>query len=76
MIDEREKARPKGKLPPSEAQDHVVEEVGIKGTQKTVTDPTTGREVVIEDINKNTMDRVKNPMVSHCQAILLFRVGS
>ncbi|KAI9892070.1 MAG: hypothetical protein M1814_001776 [Vezdaea aestivalis] len=31
------------------------------GTQKTVTDPTTGREVVIEDVNKDLMKTVDDP---------------
>ena len=39
--------------------------MGIKGTQKKVTDPTTGRQVVIEDVNEETMENVKNPMVQH-----------
>ena len=31
---------------------------------KTVTDPVTGKQVVIEDVSKRYMDNVDNPMVS------------
>ncbi|KAI9813337.1 MAG: hypothetical protein M1832_006352 [Thelocarpon impressellum] len=34
------------------------------GTQKTVKDPTTGKEVTIEDVDKETMKTVKNPQLS------------
>ena len=50
--------------PGSDARPHEVLHDGIKGTQKTVTDPTTGRQVVIEDVNKETMSRVTDPTVS------------
>jgi hypothetical protein len=36
---------------------------GVDGTRKTVTDPTTGKEVQIEDVNADFMEAVKNPMV-------------
>lgn len=66
-LDERkranENARAHGEEVPPEAQDHQVHEMGVKGTQKQVTDPTTGRQVVIEDVNKETMENVKDPMV-------------
>lgn len=42
---------------------HKPQESGISGTQKTVTDPTTGREVVIEDVSKSMMNQVENPTV-------------
>ncbi|KAI9849199.1 MAG: hypothetical protein M1838_000219 [Thelocarpon superellum] len=35
-----------------------------EGTQKTVTDPTTGNTVVIEDVHKNIMNHVENPQLS------------
>lgn len=47
-----EDARHKGKLGGSAVKPHEADEYTVKGTQKRVTDPTTGREVVIEDINK------------------------
>lgn len=43
---------------------HQPNQVHQKDHQKTVTDPTTGREVVIEDANKRMMDLVENPQVS------------
>lgn len=42
-------------------QDHKVQSKTIEGTEKTVTDPTTGREVVIADVNKDMIDEVENP---------------
>lgn len=38
--------------------------VGVKGTRKTVTDPTTGKQVQIEDVDANFMKAVKDPVVS------------
>ncbi|CAD0084528.1 unnamed protein product [Aureobasidium vineae] len=35
-----------------------------KENQQKVTDPTTGKEVVIEDVNKEMVDAAKNPMLS------------
>lgn len=46
-----------------EAIPHRSQKMGISGTAKTVTDPTTGREVVIEDVSKAMMSQVKNPTV-------------
>ena len=46
-----------------EAKPHKEQQLGIKGTQKRVTDPTTGREVVIEDASKDMMKQVENPQV-------------
>lgn len=51
----------------SDAKPHVEQKAGIKGTQKEVTDPTTGRQVIIEDVNKEMMKNVENPMVSTAQ---------
>ncbi len=36
---------------------------GVKGTLKTVTDPTTGNQVQIEDVNADFMKSVDNPQV-------------
>jgi hypothetical protein len=44
-----------------QAQPHKQQERQVKGTEKTVTDPTTGREVVIADVNKDMIDEVENP---------------
>ncbi|GAB7362495.1 hypothetical protein MBLNU230_g2816t1 [Neophaeotheca triangularis] len=43
---------------------HEAESKGVEGTQKRVTDPTTGHEVVIEDVKKDTLDQVDNPILS------------
>ncbi|KAI9656082.1 MAG: hypothetical protein M1829_000437 [Trizodia sp. TS-e1964] len=37
---------------------------GVKGTKKTVTDPTTGGEVLIEDVDKDFIKAVENPQLS------------
>lgn len=59
-IDEEMKAN-KGN---SEATDHVEgQPSGVKGTRKTVTDPTTGKQVEIEDVNADFMKSVDNPQV-------------
>jgi len=42
--------------------------VGVEGTRKTVTDPTTGRQVQIEDVNADFMKSVENPMV-YCKTL-------
>jgi len=47
----------------SDARPHKVLHDGIKGTQKSVTDPTTGRQVIIEDVNRETMLRATDPTV-------------
>lgn len=42
-------------------QDHQLSQKTVEGTEKTVTDPTTGREVVIADVGKEMVDEVENP---------------
>jgi hypothetical protein len=37
---------------------------GVEGTRKKVTDPTTGKEVEIEDVNADFMKAVENPQLS------------
>lgn len=46
-----------------EATPHQPGDAAQEGTRKTVTDPTTGREVVIEDANKDHMKASENPQV-------------
>lgn len=47
-----------------EAKDHRDGQPhGVKGTRKTVTDPVTGNQVQIEDVNADFMKAVENPMV-------------
>lgn len=36
---------------------------GVDGTRKVVTDPTTGKDVEIEDVNADFMKAVDNPQV-------------
>src|ERR1019366_7089135 len=48
-----------------EIQDHIASRLaGISGTRKTATDPTTGRDVEIEDVNAEFLKAVENPQVS------------
>lgn len=68
QIDEQQRANktqatPKKQQQDGDAVEHQEQELAVKGSQKKVKDPTTGREVVIEDVNQNTMENVKNPMV-------------
>jgi hypothetical protein len=48
-----------------DAMDHSPDNkpVGVKGTRKTVTDPTTGKQVQIEDVDANFMKSVDEPVV-------------
>jgi len=49
----------------TEAMDHMQDpKAGLSGTKKRVTDPVTGREVEIEDVNDHFMKSVENPMLS------------
>lgn len=43
---------------------HRETKAGKEGTLKTVHDPTTGKEVQIEDVDKNFMKAVENPQLS------------
>jgi len=48
----------------SDVRDHKQgKSVGVAGTRKTVTDPVTGREVEIEDVNADFMKAVDDPKV-------------
>lgn len=46
-----------------EATPHKASKSGKEGTRKTVHDPTTQKEVQIEDVDANFMDAVENPQV-------------
>ena len=67
-IDEQKKqsGKPQGQ---GDIHEHVEQKTGGEGTEKTVTDPTTGREVTIDNVGPETMERVKNPMVSQSGAV-------
>ena len=46
-------------------KDHQQEaQGGVPGSRKTVTDPTSGKKVQIEDVNADFMKAVDNPQVS------------
>ena len=45
------------------ATENKLPEKQLKGTEKRVTDPTTGREVVIADVSKDMINEVKNPHI-------------
>ena len=62
-IDEQNKANKQKQNTTGDAIPHKPQKKGIEGTQQTVTDPTTGKQVVIEDVSKATMDQVENPQV-------------
>lgn len=47
-----------------EAVPHKPDTATVKGTQKVVRDPTTGRDVTIENVDKSMMESVKNPQLS------------
>lgn len=42
---------------------HKVQHGGVEGTQKKVTDPTTGKQVIIEDVSKEMVENSHNPTV-------------
>jgi hypothetical protein len=47
-----------------EVKDHVEgQSQGVKGTRKMVTDPTTGNQVQIENVNAEFMKAVEQPVV-------------
>jgi hypothetical protein len=51
----------------SDVQDHKPRQpVGVAGTRKTATDPTTGKEVQIEDVNADFMRAVDDPKARAC----------
>ena len=48
----------------SDVYPHEPHKAGTAGTQKTVRDPTTHKDVVIENVNKDTMKNVRAPHLS------------
>ncbi|KAK5112129.1 hypothetical protein LTR62_004472 [Meristemomyces frigidus] len=69
-IDEQKKAQKAQKAQNNEGADsngvvsHQNQEIGPKVGQKTVTDPVTGKQIVIEDVGKDYMEKAKNPVLS------------
>ena len=65
QVDEDAKARKaQQKLGGDDTQAHQNEVRQPGENQKTVTDPVTGNQVVIEDVNKDFMKNVENPTIS------------
>ncbi|THV67692.1 hypothetical protein D6C85_05471 [Aureobasidium pullulans] len=63
QIDEQKRAKATGAT--SDAVPHQqTSDLHAKENQQKVTDPTTGKEVVIEDVNKEMVEAAKNPMLS------------
>ncbi|MCJ1418967.1 hypothetical protein MMC32_005318 [Xylographa parallela] len=60
-IDEELRGRADGR---SDAVPHTPDKPDKAGSVKTVTDPTTGHQVQIADVNKEFMDAVKDPKLS------------
>jgi len=69
-IDERQHARndarPTGQVVPHQAEPQSTK----KGTGKTVTDPVTGHQVVVEDVDKDMMKHANEPTVRVLTSIL------
>ncbi|TKA61480.1 hypothetical protein B0A49_10274 [Cryomyces minteri] len=63
QIDEQNKALKSGKTQ-TDVMPHKATSAAKDNTQKTVTDPTTGHQVVISDVNKETLKNVENPILS------------
>lgn len=49
----------------AEEEDKEHTRMQVRTVGRKVVDPTTGREVEIDDVNKSFMDSVRNPTVSH-----------
>lgn len=58
-----EERRRKAQQTQADATPHQASDAAQSGTRKTVTDPTTGHEVVIEDVNKEFMKASEDPKV-------------
>lgn len=63
QIDEQNKAARAANAGRGGAVPHQNQPVKPSKDQQTVTDPTTGNQVVIEDVNKDMMNAAKNPVV-------------
>lgn len=61
-IDEEFKRRQQGAQEQGESFDQKAEDIRKKGTRR-VTDPVTGKEIEIEDVQKHYLEQSKNPKV-------------
>jgi hypothetical protein len=59
---ERQDAQLKQNKPDQDTYPHRPRKVG-EGRTREVTDPTTGRQIEVEDLDENAMDPVKDPKV-------------
>lgn len=65
LLDERRKEQQQRKAQgQDDVEPHRQTKAGKEGTLKTVTDPTTGNEVQIEDVDTNFMKAVEDPRLS------------
>lgn len=59
-----------------DVKDHEAKQpTGVPRSRKTVTDPTTGKQVQIEDVNADFMGAVDNPKVQRSSSNRRFNVG-
>lgn len=56
----------------SEVKPHKETKAGKEGTLKTVHDPTTGKEVQIEDVDASFMNAVENPQVRPTHEVTIY----
>lgn len=63
-LNEQKKGRGQQNLGGGEITAHQNEEKKPVADQETVTDPTTGKQVVVEDVSKDMIERAKNPTIS------------
>jgi hypothetical protein len=65
QLDDQAQARAQQQgLGGSDVKAHKNEKREASSSQKTVTDPTTGKEVVIEDVNQDYINKAKEPVLS------------
>ena len=66
ILDQAQQGKPGG----GDAVPHKAEPAGKEGTRKTVRDPTTEKDVVIEDVNKDMMKAVESPTVGRHSMVM------
>ena len=64
QLDQSKKSQGSGAQDQSDVKPHQEFHAGKSGTAKTVTDPTTGGQVQIEDVNQDYMKASENPTLS------------
>lgn len=61
VLDEQAAAQKDTDKSGGDVQPHHMQKRSVDGTEKTVTDPVTGNQVTISDVNKAMMKEVENP---------------